>query len=91
MISERRPIVVLYIPDANYFGLTLLPSELMAAFNNSHKDITMPEAFNGYLWFVFINRELITPDLRVFHEKDYTEAQYAELKTILEEGINAIK
>lgn len=91
MIPERKPIVVLYIPVADFFGSNLLPSDLMAAFNGHHASITMPDAFNGYLWFVFVDQELRTPDMKVFHEKDYTEVQYDELKVILQEGINTFK
>lgn len=91
MTPERKPIVVLYIPVADFFGSTLPPSILMAAFNGQHDSITMPDSFNGYLWFVFVNRELVAPDLRVFHEKDYTEIQYNELKSMLEEGIETLK
>jgi len=86
-----KPIVVLYIPEADFFSPDMPPSELMAMFNDNHDRIKMPEAFYGYLWFVFVDRELRTPDLRVFHEKDYTETQYEELKTMLEEGINSLK
>jgi hypothetical protein len=91
MTAERKPIVVLYIPDADFFSSTLPPSSLMAAFNGHHNSIAMPDSFNGYLWFVFINHELVTPDLRVFHEKDYTEIQYEELRGMLQEGINSLK
>lgn len=91
MTPERKPIVVLYIPVADFFGSTLPPSSLMAAFNGQHDSITMPDSFNHYLWFVFVDRELRTPDIRVFHEKDYTETQYEELKSMLQEGVNSIK
>lgn len=91
MTSERKPIVVLYIPRPDYFGDMLYPSDLMAAFNGHHDNIKMPDAFNGYLWFVFVNQDLATPDMRVFHEKDYTEAQYEELKAMVKEGVESLK
>lgn len=91
MTPERKPIAVLYIPEADFFSTDMPPSTLMAAFNNNHDKILMPEAFYDYLWFVFVDRELRTPDLRVFHEKDYTEMQYEELRVMLKEGINALK
>jgi len=86
-----KPIVVLYLPCADLFGPSLLPSELMAIFNDSHGEIKMPPMFYDYLWFVFVNGELIAPELKVFHEKDYTEMQYEELNKILQEGINSLK
>lgn len=91
MTPERKPIVVLYIPSIDYFGQELTPVDLMAAFNGHHRNITMPDAFNGYLWWVFVDQELRTPNLRVFHEKDYTEMQYDELRSMLEEGMKSIK
>ncbi len=91
MTPERKPIVVMYIPEADFFSPKMPPSELMAMFNDNHDSIKMPEAFYGYLWFVFVNGELVAPELKVFHEKDYTEAQYEELKTMIQEGINSLK
>jgi hypothetical protein len=87
----RKPIVVLYIPASDFFAPTLPPSELMAAFNDSHPKIKMKESFNDYLWFVFVNTDLNTPELKVFHEKDYTEAQYDELMAVVKEGIGSLK
>lgn len=84
-----KPIVVLYLPDAHHFGPD--PGELMSAFNDNHNEIKMAPMFYDYLWFVFVNEELVAPELKVFHEKDYTEAQYDELKSMLEEGIKSLK
>lgn len=84
-----KPIVVLYLPNADHFGHD--PGELMAAFNDSHRKIKMAPMFYDYLWFVFVNVDLTTPELKVFHEKDYSEEQYNELKRILDDGINYLK
>lgn len=91
MTPERKPIVVMYIPKSDFFSPKMPPSELMAMFNNDHDRIKMPEAFYDYLWFVFVNGELVAPELKVFHDKDYTETQYEDLKTMIQEGINSLK
>lgn len=86
-----KPIAVLYVPNADHFGPDVNCGELMAALNGGHHKIEMPSRFCDYLWFVFVNGELVAPELKVFHEKDYTKEQYAELYKLLEEGINSLK
>lgn len=86
-----KPIAVLYLPTDEYLGPYNKTGYLMSAFNGCHHEITMPDAFYDYLWFVFVNEELNTPDLKVFHEKDFTEIQYSELKAMLEEELSKLK
>lgn len=86
-----KPIVVLYIPLADFFSRDLPPSQLMAVFNDNHDEIKMPPMFYDYLWFVFVDEASDVPRLQVFHEKDYTKEQYDDLKNMLEEGINSLK
>lgn len=86
-----KPIAVLYLPRNDYYGSNLMISQLTAAFNGYDDKLTMPQGFSDYLWFIFVNTELYTPELEVFHEKDYTEIQYAELKAMLEESIISLK
>lgn len=86
-----KPIVVLYIPSADFFNISLPPSELMAAFNDIHYEIKMPPMFYDYLWFVFVDEESDVPRLQVFHEKDYTKEQYDDLYKMLQEGIGSLK
>lgn len=86
-----KPIVVLYLPNSEYFGPTISPWELMAQFNGHDDRIKMAQGFYDYLWFVFVDHELSAPSIQVFHEKDYTKEQYDDLKKMLEEGINSLK
>jgi hypothetical protein len=86
-----KPIVVLYLPDNDYFGPETSPMDLMAVFNYDGGRIKMPPMFYDYLWFVFVNREIVAPELKVFHEKDYTQIQYDDLRKMLEEGILYLK
>lgn len=86
-----KPIVVLYLPWADSFGFDLTPGDLMAMLNDNDERRKMAPMFYDYLWFVFVDNSLNTPKLQVFHEKDYIEAQYDDLKKMLEEGINSLK
>lgn len=86
-----KPIVVLYIPASDYFGPETSPIELMSAFNGNDSRISMAPMFYDYLWFVFVNGELVVPELKVFHEKDYTKTQYDDLRKMLEDGISLLK
>lgn len=53
------------------------------------------ERLPDYHTFTILNNktdEYVPPiDLRVFYEKDFTEIQYAELKSMLEESIKSLK
>lgn len=86
-----KPIVVLYLPNSEYFGPGISAMHVMAGFNGHDDRIKMAEGFYDYLWFVFVDNELSAPELKVFHEKDYTKEQYEDLKKMLEEGISSLK
>lgn len=86
-----KPIVVLYLPSSDTFGFELAPSDLMAMLNDNDERRKMAPMFYDYLWFVFVNGELIAPELKVFHEKDYTKEQYDDLYKMLQEGIESLK
>lgn len=86
-----KPIVVLYLNHVDTFGPNLSPGELMALLNDNHSDKKMAPMFYDYLWFVFVNGELPAPELKVFHEKDFTKAQYDDLYKMLQDGINELK
>jgi hypothetical protein len=85
-----KPIAVLYLPSDEYFGPHTRVGDLVAAFNGYHPDIQMPSGFSDYLWFIFVNGELYVPELKVFHEKDFTEIQYEELRQMIEDGVKII-
>lgn len=86
-----KPIAVLYLPRYDYYGPSADTTTLTRAFNGYDDHIKMPDSFSDYLWFVFENGELVAPELKVFHEKDFTEMQYEELKTMIETSINELK
>ena len=86
-----KPIVVLYLPNSEYFGPGISEMHLMAGFNGHDDRIKMAEGFYDYLWFVFVDEASDVPRLHVFHEKDYTEMQYNDLYKMLQEGVNSLK
>lgn len=85
-----KTIAVLYIPSDQVFGPDLSSGQLMAIFNGLDDRITMPQGFCDYLWFVFVNSELATPEIKLYHEKHYTDSQYDELYKMLKDGIDAL-
>lgn len=47
--------------------------------------------WTDYYWFCFPKRDILEPQLEVFHEKDFTEIQYEELKALIADSINSVK
>lgn len=89
--TMAKPIVVLYLPNSEYFGPDTSPSELMAIFNGHDDRVKVADGFYDYIWFAFIDEASDVPRLQVFHEKDYTKEQYDDLYKLLKEGINSLK
>jgi len=83
-----RPICVMYFPKYFSFqesGEIVKPLNLMKEFNGwGHDGVYNPrDGIGEYLWFAFFKEGITEPELQVFHEKDFTEIQYAELKELV--------
>ena len=84
-----KPIVVIYyLPEIFNIGGRIYS-------NNDAWELLSKYLKDYYVFCIPSNQSLdgSCEDLRlqVFHEKDFTEIQYKELKTIIEESINKIK
>jgi len=95
-----KPIAVIYLPE--YFhiggmnGHDSASMELMKILNgnfgmeSSDSNISYPDYWNQYYWFCFPKFNIDVPEFKVFHEKDFTEAQFYELKEMVEIGMKQI-
>jgi len=83
-----KPICIIYLPtDFNLPGISS-PTHLAYALNGwEYKTEQRPE-IKEYLWFCFTKEGITAPEFQVFHEKDFTEIQYNELKELI---INELK
>lgn len=77
-----KPIVVVYLPenitDSGMRSSWDICGDLARSFEKDKAD---------YYWFFFPHHELHTPEIKVFHIKDFTPIQYEELKKMIEEKI----
>lgn len=89
-----KPIAVIYIPNSfsNGTGERVRTFELANAFNGENDTIyyVNKELYKDYLWFCFPTDDKDFT-MEVFHPKDFTEAQYSELKELITNEINKIK
>lgn len=88
-----KPIAVIYIPynvvdSAGIFNVW----EFAIALNgeDNTKYVVNKELYKDYLWFCFPTDDKDFT-MEVFHPKDFTEAQYSELKELITNEINKIK
>lgn len=91
-----KPIAILYIPET--FRVSRggkeanAAMELMELLNDGYgspkADRTTRGFWNDYYWFVFSDPQIDAPRLEVFHEKDFTEIQFNELKELVLAKIN---
>lgn len=81
-----KPIVVVYMPEnVSDRGLKsgwVLCGELSEQWNKEKPD---------YHWFVLLDYDTEKIYLQVFHEKDFTEIQYEELKQLIENQLKPTK
>lgn len=75
-----KPIAILYLNT----GFTVTGSRNGAS--------TLMEILNekwvDYYWLSFYKDDIDAPELKVFHEKDFTDIQYEELKQLVLDSIN---
>lgn len=92
-----KPICVIYFPK--YFSMSrsdliLDPFELMKELNGwGREGILYPDEdrFGGYQYWCFHKEEITAPEFKVFHPKDFTEADYEELKQLVMSKLNEPK
>jgi len=80
-----KPIAVVYLPEFLNAGAGKAGWQLARELTEAY-ELKMPD----YYWFVILDFETLRVELKVFHEKDFTDIQYAELKQIIEDSINKI-
>ncbi len=88
-----KPICVIYLPYSldGGNGRMLTPVDLMSALNGRDDSKHKPDDYwKDYLWFSFYKDDIIAPEFQVFHEKDFTEIQYEELKELLEKSLTEL-
>lgn len=93
---KARPICVIYFPSTFvgsdkdrgwiYNYMRFLNGEQDDGSNWKHS-----EYFTEYYWFCFYKDGINEPEFQVFHEKDFTEIQYTELKELVLNNIQNIE
>ena len=94
-----KPICVIYLPLEFHFGNDRdnSPMDLMTALNGnfgeekSHDKIKYTDYWKEYYWFSFFKDGIDAPEFKVFHEKDFTEIQFQELKSMIEAQLEEMK
>lgn|ERR1017187_5576169 len=87
----RKPIAVIWFPSefaVGNEGELLKPLELMAEFNGWTGTTKPNDDISQYLWFCFSNPDIITPEIKVFLDKDLTEIELEELKQMVLKEVN---
>lgn len=94
---EVKPICVIYFPDSFYTNKERhWIYEYMRYLNGEQSDGSIKwsdrkDYWNQYYWFCFYKQDITEPELQVFHPKDFTEANYQELKDLVMKEIEKIK
>lgn len=92
-----KPIAVMYIPTdgAFYVRGDDAQAQLMRILNCNYgqpledPDLSIPDYWKDYYWFVFTKRGIEEPELQVFYEKDFTPIKFEELKKFIEDSLKA--
>lgn len=83
-----KPICVIYLPeDFSIDGRSDAAMTLMKALNNNwgepDRHITYSDYWQDYYWFCFVKHSIDAPEFEIFHEKDFTEIKFQELKDLV--------
>lgn len=85
-----KPICVIYFPDNFYDERDRSWIYDYMWFLNGEKSKgrkTPSQYFTQYYWFCFHKEGITEPEFKVFHEKDFTEIQFEELKKMVLDAI----
>jgi hypothetical protein len=87
-----KPIALMYWPIEMDMGngSTLGAGQMMGILNGLDDKYKADLIFQDYLWLVVPKPNISEPELKVFHEKDFTDIQYEELKAMVKEGVESI-
>jgi hypothetical protein len=96
---STKPIVVIYLPENFLFGddRKNAPMKLMEALNGNfgekppNNHVQYSDYWKDYYWFSFYDYEIEAPRFEVFYEKNFTPIQFEELKTLINNAIEAQK
>jgi hypothetical protein len=69
-------------------GFIIDPFELMSELNGWKDYIVRSDDVANYFWLCFYKASIKEPEIKVFHEKDFTPIQYEELKKMIQEAID---
>lgn len=92
-----KPICIIYFPE-NYSSV--IPSnnnwiyEYMGFLNGEggkNSKWEKSDYFTDYYWFCFYKYDINAPEFQVFHEKDFTDIQYQELKEMITRNLETQK
>jgi hypothetical protein len=85
-----KPICIIYFPENTIDGagegnwiyeyMRYLNGEQS---NGNEKWEDRKDYWSDYYWFCFYKYDIQEPQIQVFHEKDFTEIQYKELKQLI--------
>jgi len=90
-----KPIAIIYFPDG-FISERLNHSwiyDYMSFLNGEDRDDAKVKwgnnkgYFSQHYWFCFYKMDIAEPEFKVFHEKDFTEIQYEELKQLITESL----
>lgn len=78
-----KPIVVIYWPENEGSNA----DKVMSILNGWDDNESAGDYWKEYYWFCFPKRNICEPEFQVFHEKDFTDIQFEELKKMVTEAI----
>lgn len=86
-LERTKPICVVYLPENINIGQAKFPNwavcrELMDRWSEEKPD---------YYWFVLPDFDAPKIEFKVFYEKDFTNTQYEELKSLITNAIEQQK
>lgn len=94
-----KPIAIIYFPDffdggKNRNWIYEYMRFLNGEQTNNDQKIDWGEKkdyWTEYYWFCFYDSDIQTPEIRVYHEKDWTEANQQQLTELIMQSISEIK
>jgi hypothetical protein len=91
MSAEVKPIVVIYVPDDFSFsegGMIIKPLDLMKELNGwGDASRRISDSYEGYCWWCFFKQGITEPEFKVFYPKDFTDADYKSLETLIQQAL----
>lgn len=90
-----KPICIIYFPEKYSASIKKDWIYDYMKFLNAEKvenaSWRYSEYFTEYYWFCFYKHDIDVPEFQVFHEKDFTDIQYQELKEMITRNLDTRK